>query len=121
MTTRRDPGSVASSRQFGDGIKPLLSYGYRIRPVDGLPGPPAGPRGAPTGIAVSSEDLGSGRVVVLVLPAVNLLDLAGPVQAFDAAAHRGGGYRLEFVAAEPGEVKVRSASGMVQPQRRRAG
>jgi transcriptional regulator GlxA family with amidase domain len=49
-------------------------------------------------------------VVVLVLPEVNLLDLAGPVQAFDAAAHRGAGYRLEFVAAGPGEVS--SAQGL---------
>jgi transcriptional regulator GlxA family with amidase domain len=48
-------------------------------------------------------------VIVLVLPAVNLLDLGGPVQAFDTAAHRGAGYRLEFVAAEP---EVSSAQGL---------
>lgn len=49
-------------------------------------------------------------MIVLVLPDVNLLDLGGPVQAFDAAAQRGAGYRLEFVAAEPGEVA--SAQGL---------
>ncbi|GAA1010351.1 transcriptional regulator [Acrocarpospora pleiomorpha] len=36
---------------------------------------------------------GTGRVIVLVLPAVNLLDLAGPVQVFDTA----GRYRIEYV------------------------
>ncbi|WP_271221835.1 GlxA family transcriptional regulator [Streptosporangium carneum] len=40
----------------------------------------------------------TGRVVVLVLPEVNLLDLAGPVQVFDAATHLGGGYHVEHVA-----------------------
>ncbi len=40
----------------------------------------------------------TGRVVVLVLPEVNLLDLAGPVQVFDAATHLGAGYRVEHVA-----------------------
>ncbi|MBG0830690.1 GlxA family transcriptional regulator [Planomonospora sp. ID67723] len=37
-------------------------------------------------------------MIVLVLPEVNLLDLAGPVQAFDAAAHLGAPYRVEYVA-----------------------
>ncbi|MFF5189388.1 GlxA family transcriptional regulator [Streptomyces sp. NPDC000345] len=51
----------------------------------------------------------TGRVLVLVLPEVNLLDLAGPVQVFDAAAYLGGGYRLEYVA----ETEVlRSAQGL---------
>ncbi|WP_433795822.1 GlxA family transcriptional regulator [Actinoplanes sp. CA-252034] len=59
---------------------------------------------------MSSENDVRGRVVVLVLPDVNLLDLGGPVQAFDAAAQLGAGYRLEFVAAGPGEV--RSAQGL---------
>ncbi|GAB1640853.1 helix-turn-helix domain-containing protein [Krasilnikovia sp. MM14-A1259] len=49
-------------------------------------------------------------MVVLVLPEVNLLDLGGPVQVFDAAAHHGAGYRLEFVAAQPGELA--SAQGL---------
>jgi len=44
-------------------------------------------------------------VTVLVLPDVNLLDLGGPVQVFDTA-----GYRLNFVAAEPGELT--SAQGL---------
>ncbi|MEV0974207.1 GlxA family transcriptional regulator [Microtetraspora glauca] len=51
----------------------------------------------------------TGRVVVLVLPEVNLLDLGGPVQVFDAAAHLGGCYRLEYVAETGG---VRSAQGL---------
>ena len=49
------------------------------------------------------------RVVVLVLPQVNLLDLGGPVQVFDAAAQLGAGYRLEFVAAA---AQVSSAQGL---------
>ncbi|MFF4414781.1 GlxA family transcriptional regulator [Streptosporangium sp. NPDC001559] len=48
---------------------------------------------------MADEGTGStGRVVVLVLPEVNLLDLAGPVQVFDAAAFLGAGYRIEHVA-----------------------
>lgn len=52
---------------------------------------------------------GTGRVVVLVLPEVNLLDLAGPVQVFDTASQLGAGYRIEFVADEPDVV---SAQGL---------
>ncbi|GAA3440853.1 transcriptional regulator [Planomonospora venezuelensis] len=48
-------------------------------------------------------------MVVLVLPDVNLLDLAGPVQAFDAAAHLGAPYRVEYVAETPEAV---SAQGL---------
>ncbi|MGW4408590.1 GlxA family transcriptional regulator [Nonomuraea sp. NPDC004702] len=51
----------------------------------------------------------TGRVVVLVLPEVNLLDLGGPVQVFSAAAHLGGCYWLEYVAETGG---VRSAQGL---------
>ncbi len=51
----------------------------------------------------------TGRIVVLVLPEVNLLDLGGPVQVFDAAAHVGAGYRLEYVADAPETV---SAQGL---------
>lgn len=51
----------------------------------------------------------TGRVIVLVLPEVNLLDLAGPVQAFDSAAHLGAPYRLEYVADSP---DVASAQGL---------
>ncbi|MFF1916768.1 hypothetical protein ACFVYE_35435 [Streptomyces sp. NPDC058239] len=51
----------------------------------------------------------TGRIVVLVLPEVNLLDLGGPVQVFDAAAHLGAGYRLEYVADAPETV---SAQGL---------
>ena len=49
------------------------------------------------------------RVVVLVLPAVNLLDLGGPVQVFDTARHQGGDYRLEYVAETP---EVLSGQGL---------
>ncbi|MBO1417751.1 DJ-1/PfpI family protein [Streptomyces sp. FH025] len=52
----------------------------------------------------------TGRVVVLVLPEVNLLDLAGPVQVFDAAAHLGAGYRLEYAGETEG---LRSAQGLL--------
>ncbi|SDD65632.1 GlxA family transcriptional regulator [Actinokineospora iranica] len=52
---------------------------------------------------------GSGRVVVVVVPEVNLLDLAGPVQVFDTAAHLGGDYRLEHVGASAGAT---SAQGL---------
>ena len=52
---------------------------------------------------------GTGRVVVLVLPDVNLLDLAGPVQVFDAAGQLGAGHRIEFVADRPDVV---SAQGL---------
>ncbi|WP_217441585.1 GlxA family transcriptional regulator [Nocardia barduliensis] len=50
------------------------------------------------------------RVIVLVLPEVNLLDLAGPVQVFDAATALGGEYRIEHVAIDS---RVRSAQGLV--------
>ncbi|TDB81685.1 GlxA family transcriptional regulator [Micromonospora sp. KC721] len=59
---------------------------------------------------MSSEDRSTGRVVVLVLPEVNLLDLGGPVQVFDTAAYQGADYRLEFVSADPGELL--SAQGL---------
>src|SRR5689334_21982964 len=59
---------------------------------------------------MSSDDRSTGRVVVLVLPEVNLLDLGGPVQVFDTAVHQGADYRLEFVAARVGEVA--SAQGL---------
>lgn len=52
---------------------------------------------------------GATRVIVLVLPEVNLLDLGGPVQVFDAAAGLGAGYRLEFVAEAE---RMRSAQGL---------
>lgn len=45
----------------------------------------------------------------MLLPRVNLLDLAGPVQVFDAASYRGGAYRIEFVAARP---EVASGQGL---------
>ncbi len=47
--------------------------------------------------------------MVLVLPDVNLLDLSGPVQVFDAATHLGADYRLRYVA-ESGELA--SAQGL---------
>jgi transcriptional regulator GlxA family with amidase domain len=38
---------------------------------------------------------------VLVLPAVNMLDLSGPVQVLSTANHYGGRYEIKFVAASP--------------------
>lgn len=46
---------------------------------------------------------------MLVLPEVNLLDLSGPVQVFDAATHLGAPFRVEFVADT---AEVRSAQGL---------
>lgn len=60
-------------------------------------------------IALMAEQFASGRIVVLVLPEVNLLDLSGPVQVFDAATHRGAGYGTEFVSESPDVV---SAQGL---------
>ncbi|WP_412539773.1 GlxA family transcriptional regulator [Longispora sp. K20-0274] len=50
------------------------------------------------------------RVIVLVLPDVNLLDLAGPVQVFDAATVLGANYDIGYVADAP---RVRSAQGLL--------
>src|SRR4051812_17689826 len=50
------------------------------------------------------------RVVVLLLPHVHLLDLAGPVQAFYEAATLGGDYELIHVASTE---TVRSAQGLL--------
>jgi len=50
------------------------------------------------------------RVVVLILPHVHLLDLAGPVQAFYEAASLGGDYELIHVASSE---TVRSAQGLL--------
>ena len=49
------------------------------------------------------------RVHVLVLPAVHLQDLAGPVQVLDEASQLGGAYRLSYCGAQP---RVRSAQGL---------
>jgi transcriptional regulator GlxA family with amidase domain len=50
------------------------------------------------------------RVIVLILPNVHLLDLAGPVQVFYEANGFGGRYEIVNCAATP---KVRSAQGLV--------
>lgn len=50
------------------------------------------------------------RVLFLVLPQVNLLDLAGPAQAFHVAARLGVPYKLVFCANRP---EVSSAQGLV--------
>ena len=50
------------------------------------------------------------RILVLVLPEVHLLDLAGPTQVFDEARSLGGRYEIEFVGVEPCS---RSAQGLV--------
>ncbi|BBX33383.1 GlxA family transcriptional regulator [Mycolicibacterium mageritense] len=49
------------------------------------------------------------RIVVLVLPWVNLLDLSGPVQVFTTATYLGAGYRVTYVSPRP---TVRSAQGL---------
>jgi len=49
------------------------------------------------------------RVLVLILPEVHLLDLAGPVQAFWEANGFGGRYELAYVGRDP---QVRSAQGL---------
>lgn len=49
------------------------------------------------------------RVAILLLPDVHLLDLSGPVQAFDDAAQLGGAYALRYCAERP---EVRTAQGL---------
>lgn len=51
----------------------------------------------------------SRRVIFLLLPEVNLLDLAGPAQAFHTAAFLGAPYTLSFCAAQP---ELLSAQGL---------
>jgi transcriptional regulator GlxA family with amidase domain len=52
----------------------------------------------------------SRRVLVLLLPQVHLLDLAGPVQTFWEANGFGAAYRISYVAALP---RVTTAQGLV--------
>jgi transcriptional regulator GlxA family with amidase domain len=47
--------------------------------------------------------------VFLLLPNVNLLDVAGPAQVFSTAAHMGAPYQVVFCASEPG---IASAQGL---------
>ncbi|QBD76402.1 helix-turn-helix domain-containing protein [Ktedonosporobacter rubrisoli] len=49
------------------------------------------------------------RVIFLLLPQVNLLDLAGPAQTFDAAIEAGAAYKLLFCANQP---ELLSAQGL---------
>lgn len=53
------------------------------------------------------------RVVFVLLPEVNLLDLAGPAQVFHAAAALGAPYTLAFCAAQ---ADVASAQGLMLAQ-----
>ena len=56
------------------------------------------------------------RVVLLLLPHVNLLDLAGPAQVFHAAAHVGAPYTLLYCAEQPDITSAQGlAFGQVQP------
>ncbi|MFL6145378.1 MAG: GlxA family transcriptional regulator [Labedaea sp.] len=48
-------------------------------------------------------------VVLVLVPGVHLLDLAGPAQAFSTAADRGHDYRLDYVAEQP---EVLTAQGL---------
>jgi len=49
------------------------------------------------------------HVALLLLPGVHLLDLAGPAQVFDTAAHFGHAYTLSYVGEQ---VRVPSAQGL---------
>ncbi len=49
------------------------------------------------------------RIIVLVLPWVNLLDLSGPVQVFTTATYLGARYGVTYVSPRP---TVRSAQGL---------
>lgn len=49
------------------------------------------------------------RVIFLVLPDFEVLDLAGPLQAFSEAATAGAGHRVHLCSSEP---RVRSAQGL---------
>jgi transcriptional regulator GlxA family with amidase domain len=60
-------------------------------------------------LAPASTNSAPQRVIFLLLPGVNMLDLAGPMQAFHVAAQLGAGYRLAFWAAEPSVI---SAQGL---------
>lgn len=58
----------------------------------------------------ASVDPRSRRVIVLLLPAVHMLDLAGPLQAFYEANGLGARYELVHCAEQP---TVRTAQGLV--------
>ncbi|MBV8216011.1 MAG: GlxA family transcriptional regulator [Verrucomicrobia bacterium] len=49
------------------------------------------------------------KIIFIVAPGVHLLDLAGPLQAFDSANGCGGHYRLHFIGSTP---QVPSAVGI---------
>lgn len=92
---------------------PLVNYvpgaAYGVPDPSGawLPWPSPDPNPASSVVTVNESaeaSASTGRIVVLVLPEVNLLDLGGPVQVFHTAAHLGAGYRLEFVSAAPEAV-----------------
>lgn len=57
----------------------------------------------------NSGELAPRRIVFVVLPDVNLLDLAGPAQVFHAAAGMGAPYRVVFCASQP---ELGSAQGL---------
>lgn len=59
--------------------------------------------------STSKEDVASKRVVFLVLPFVNLLDLAGPAQVFHAATELGQPHTLLFCASQ---AEVMSTQGL---------
>lgn len=65
--------------------------------------------------SASTRKASTQRVVFLIPPGVQLLDLAGPAQVFYAATQLGAPYTLEFCAASP---EVRSAQGLTFSQLR---
>jgi transcriptional regulator GlxA family with amidase domain len=60
-------------------------------------------------LSEAAEATSVGRVIFLLLPNVNLLDLAGPAQVFDAAKSMGKPYQLVFCATQ---AEVHSAQGL---------
>lgn len=66
--------------------------------------------------AGSVDHHASSRVVFLLLPDVNLLDLAGPAQVFHVAGRYGAAYQLLFCAEQPDIMSAQGlAFGNIQP------
>jgi transcriptional regulator GlxA family with amidase domain len=58
----------------------------------------------------------SRRVIFLLLPQVNLLDLGGPAQVFDVANHFGASYEIHFCASTPNIITAQGLTlGALEP------
>ncbi len=66
----------------------------------------------PTGLALTLVGMAARRVVVVVYPDIQSLDVTGPVEVFSMSnrEHDGDGYRIEVVAAT--NAPVRTSSGL---------